>query len=1327
MQESMRRTGIDVIGDVPWGTHVCQFYGNKQDLLDILVPYFRQGLADNEFCMWMTSEPLKAAEAKAALRSVDPALDEYLRKGQMEVLDYTEWYTPTGQFDGDEVLKGWVEKQEEALVRGYEGLRLTGNTFWLEKRDWADFTAYEEAVNRVIGQYRMLAVCTYSLDKCGAPEIIDVVSNHRSALIKRAGRWRAIETSERARAEEALHESHERYRGLFDSMTEGFALHEIVTDEQGRPVDYRFLDLNPAFERLTGLQRADLVGKRVLEALPGTESYWIENYGHVALTGEPAHFENHSAALGRWYEVYAYRPAFRQFAVVFTDVTARKQAEAEREQLLGAVQAERDWISALVASMRDEVWFADTQKRFTLANPAALEQFGLAKDAAVDVEKFAASLEVLREDGSPRPIEESPPLRALKGEVVINQEEIIRTPATGEPRYRQVNATPVRDKAGQIIGSVSVVRDVTDSKTAEAALRQSQQDLVRAQKVGQIGSWRLDTQRNVLTWSPENHRIFGVPEGTPMSYEFFLSTVHPDDSQYVDAKWNAGLRGEPYDIEHRILADGKVKWVREKAYLEFDGDGKLQGGFGITQDITARKEAEQALVEACEQAEWLARFPRENPWPVVRATTDGRVLHANPAAAESALWTRENGALLVEPLRALLKEAVEAKAPIERDVEMGDEIYSVAVALFPREDYANLYGRSVTERKRAERREQEALALAAASQTAVDILDAMGEGVLLLDMNGRITSVNPALENMAGIAAGELIGRPLRDMLPELLSPEDRALAEEALRAAMGGSVPEMQPMTLLSRTGRRIPLIPSVTFVRGPGNRPTEIVTTLRDISELRAAQESLEMSNALLERIFDNTHMSIVYLDRDFNFVRVNRAYADACQHPPEFFPGKNHFGLYPHAENEAIFRRVVETGDPFEIHEKPFEFSDHPEWGVTYWDWTLRPLRGERGRVEGLVFCLLDRTDRVRARQNLVESERKYRELVENANSIIMRITPEHNITFFNEYAQTFFGYTADEVLGKNVVGTIVPPVDSEGRDLRRMVREVTAQPEAHGSNEDENMCKDGCRVWVHWANRAVRDDKGQVKEILCVGTDITARKRIEKEAAVYRERLRELADRLALTEERERRRVSTQIHDTVIQTLSLSNIRLGGVRNAAESAGLAEHCEKVDQVRQLLDTGITECRGLMADLTPPLLYDLGLGPALREFARKQQEFHGIRIEMEEDDHPKPLDEARRGLMFQAARELVMNALKHAHPEAILISLSRRDEEVCLQVRDTGRGFDPASLDGHIADFEKGGFGLFNIRERLVGLDGHFDLDSAPGKGTTVTVRMPMAIGR
>ena len=214
-------SGIDIVGSVSWGTHLCLFYRTTEDLLDILVPYFRAGLENNEFCMWVTSDPLTIEDARTALSAAVPDLDARFESHQMEIVPYTEWYLKGGYFDMERVFSGWIGKLEDALAKGFEGLRATGNTAWLEENNWDDFVQYEERLNSIIGDYRMMAICTYSLDSCSAREVIDVCSNHQFSLIRQAGTWELIESSGLKETRRPREKSEKKYRLLVDNLNEG--------------------------------------------------------------------------------------------------------------------------------------------------------------------------------------------------------------------------------------------------------------------------------------------------------------------------------------------------------------------------------------------------------------------------------------------------------------------------------------------------------------------------------------------------------------------------------------------------------------------------------------------------------------------------------------------------------------------------------------------------------------------------------------------------------------------------------------------------------------------------------------------------------------------------------------------------------------------------------------------------------------------------------------------------------------------------------------------------------------------------------------------------
>ncbi|MFA5111209.1 MAG: PAS domain S-box protein [Desulfobaccales bacterium] len=421
---------------------------------------------------------------------------------------------------------------------------------------------------------------------------------------------------------------------------------------------------------------------------------------------------------------------------------------------------------------------------------------------------------------------------------------------------------------------VCLVLDITTRKQVETALQDSQRDLNRAQSVAHIGSWRLNVRRDELFWSDETYRIFGIAPGTPLTYESFLTAVHPDDREYVEQKWAAGLRGEPYNIEHRIIVESAVKWVREKAELEFDAQGELVSGFGTVQDITARKQAEEALRESEERlrlAQQVARIGTfewniqsgVNVWTPELEAMYG--LQPGDFVRTQTAW--EN---LVHP-----EDRSEAIRRVEMAFESGEPMEGEWRVVWPDGSVHWLAGRwqvlkdefgkplrmtginiDITARKRAEEalRASEARERTRAAQLEA-VLDAT-PGIILMtqDPEGRVITGNRMAYDLLGLLPGSNIsrtapagersgrfrllkdgreipaeelpvqqaatGRPLRDLELDLVSDDG------AIRHLLGNAVP------LLDENGRS----------RGSVAAFVDITTRKQAEAALLKAHEDLE-----------------------------------------------------------------------------------------------------------------------------------------------------------------------------------------------------------------------------------------------------------------------------------------------------------------------------------------------------------------------------------------------------------------------------------------------------------------------------------------------------
>jgi transcriptional regulator with GAF, ATPase, and Fis domain len=227
----MRRAGIDVVGDIPWGTHFCLFYDTKADLLETLVCYCKAGLQSQEFCLWVVAPPVTREDALEALRQAVPSFDRYLPDGGIEIVPARDWYLQDGTFDLNRVIAGWNETLRRASARGYVGVRVTGDTAWLERKHWKDFCEYEDALNESIANQRLAVLCTYPLAACGAQEILDVVRTHEFAVTKRRGSWDVIETAGYKKAKTEIKRLNEELEQRVIERTEALqkAIEEIRT------------------------------------------------------------------------------------------------------------------------------------------------------------------------------------------------------------------------------------------------------------------------------------------------------------------------------------------------------------------------------------------------------------------------------------------------------------------------------------------------------------------------------------------------------------------------------------------------------------------------------------------------------------------------------------------------------------------------------------------------------------------------------------------------------------------------------------------------------------------------------------------------------------------------------------------------------------------------------------------------------------------------------------------------------------------------------------------------------------------------------------------
>lgn len=366
-----------------------------------------------------------------------------------------------------------------------------------------------------------------------------------------------------------------------------------------------------------------------------------------------------------------------------------------------------------------------------------------------------------------------------------------------------------------------------------------------------------------------------------------------------------------------------------------------------------------------------------------------------------------------------------------------------------------------------------------------DLYDFAPVGYFSLDPKGMIIAVNLTGAAMLGVAKAKLA----RKAFSRLVHKEDADTFYLFLRRARGEEGRQVTECRLQKKDGAVFPVQLEGLPVRNDQGAVTEIRISITDISRRAESEADLQQKSALLRTIMDATDVMLVYLDPNFNFLWVNLAYAQACKMTPAEMAGRNHFALYPDPENEEIFQRVRDTGEPVFYKDKPFSFPDQPELGITYWDWSLVPVKESNGLVTALVFSLRETTQYMKMQLALAESEDRFRCITETSADIVFQMEPGGKVTYVSPAVRTF-GFHPDQVLGRLFSDFIFSKDLPKAEDaLRRvLIGKWTVLLELLVVKADSSLAV--CEI----SSTAIKRD-GVVVGVQGVARDITERKKIE----------------------------------------------------------------------------------------------------------------------------------------------------------------------------------------------------------------------------------------
>ncbi len=1074
-QES-RNSGISVLGEIGWGTHICHFYQTKDDLLEVLIPYFKAGLENNEYCIWVTSEFPKEEAQKLIKKRLTH---------NIEVISYEEWYNTD---DTQQLIDSWAEKLNQSLAEGYDGLRVTGDAARLD--NLKNFINYEEEIHRTIDDKVMIALCSYPFDRLKTSEIADLTSRHHYTLVVREGEWELIENFEHKKAQKVLQRVEEKYKALVENANEGIV---VVQDEKIVYVNSRAMEVSgysqeemmfTPFSEFIHPDDREMVFNRYKERVSdvGTDSY---QFRFIDKTGDI-----------RWAEVkvasveWDGKPATLN---LLTDITAQKEAEEKLQELKTSYQE-------LFDKSGDAIFIHDPDTAEILdVNQRMCELYDYSREEALNLkvgdlsagepytnERAKEWVQKARTEG-PQTFE----WQGMKKDGTIFWEEVTLKKA-------------IIGDTERILASV---RDITERKQSEESLKGAWKKARESEKlystlVEKVNDmvFMLDSKGNVTFFNSYVKEHYSLNDdqaekilGTHISF-FWCDKSLNEVQNAVDK-----VIGERKEISIDCICEDRDYLLKITPLIN---SNELTGMVAVARDFSEHKQVEEALRQ---REKTLEDIVEGTPVPKFVVDNDHKVTYWNRACenlsgvnTEEVIgttkqwypWYHEERPTMADLIidgneedlvqyyggkqlrTSIIEGAYEAIDYFPHLGEDGKWLYFTACPLKDEED--RITGaietiQDITEQKRAEENLKES------EEKYRTYVDNSPVAIFVANAKGEYIDVNNAACEMLGYTKSEILNMSI----PDLDKTEGVPLEDFEQLKSTGKYRNERK---LQRKDGSLVDVDLNAVFLEN-GN----FMAFCSDITEKRMAQKRLKESEARYRNLFNHSNYAILIHDLEGKIIDANQKSLELTGYSKSEMLALNVMDLAPLESTEDVEQKFNKISrDGYVNFEVDYLTKDSE---VRYVEVSASTFEsGGKTLVQSLVR---DITDKKKYEQALKESEERYRQLVDSVTDIPYTMDVEGVITYLGPQVENY-GYKVQEIVGRDFTEIIHPEDVEQVMYNLQWSLETGEEPPSEFRVHTPAM---GVR-WFEERGRLIKGGEGEIKRISGILRDVTEKRQAEE---------------------------------------------------------------------------------------------------------------------------------------------------------------------------------------------------------------------------------------